>query len=167
MTPIYGPQIGLSAATTVGLVTALSVGGMLAQSPVGWLSDRYDRRLILLCQGIVALALCGLIAWVGRGPDLLLYLLFFAYGGTVLTIYPVALAFANSQLHPRHMVAASGALLFLYSIGNVLMPGVAAGMMQAIGPHALFLMLGAGAVMVVAAALYNLSLRTTVQRRPA
>src|SRR5262245_21401733 len=48
LTPIYGTQIGLSAETTVGLVTTVSIAGMLAQTPVGWLSDRLDRRTMLL-----------------------------------------------------------------------------------------------------------------------
>ncbi len=66
MTPIYGGHVGLPAVTAVGLVTAFSIGGMLAQAPIGWLSDRLDRRLILLVQGILAASLCAAIVWAGN-----------------------------------------------------------------------------------------------------
>jgi MFS family permease len=156
LTPIYGTQIGLSAGTIVGLVTTVSIAGMLAQTPVGWLSDRLDRRVMLLVQGIVSVTLCATIAWVGNSSPPLLFVLFFMYGATALTIYPVAIAFANSQLPSRHMVAASGTLLSLYSIGNVATPGIAAGLMAKIAPQAMFLLLGGGAVLVTLAACYNL-----------
>ncbi|WP_246800816.1 MFS transporter [Mesorhizobium amorphae] len=156
LTPIYGTQIGLSASATVWLVTTISIAGMVAQTPVGWLSDRLDRRLILLVQGLVSVTACAMIAWVGTLSVPLLFVLFFVYGATALTIYPVAMAFGASQLHSRHMVAASGTLLLLYSIGNVATPGVAAGLMAHLGPPAMFLLLGGGAVLVTLAACYNL-----------
>ncbi|RUU83051.1 MAG: MFS transporter [Mesorhizobium sp.] len=156
LTPLYGTQIGLSAAATVWLVTTISIAGMVAQAPVGWLSDRFDRRLILLVQGLVSVTACALIAWGGTLSVPLLFVLFFIYGATALTIYPVAMAFGASQLHSRHMVAASGTLLLLYSIGNVATPGVAAGLMAHLGPPAMFLLLGGGAALVTLAACYNL-----------
>ncbi|MER9404079.1 MFS transporter [Mesorhizobium caraganae] len=156
LTPIYGTQIGLSAATTVGLVTTISIAGMLAQTPVGWLSDRFERRLILLAQGLLSVTLCAAIAWLGNSSEPLLFVLFFLYGATALTIYPVAMAFGASQLHSRHMVGASGTLLLLYSIGNVATPGVSAGLMAHMGAPAMFLLLGGGAVLVTLAACYNL-----------
>ena len=156
LTPIYGAKIGLSAAATVGLVTTVSVAGMLAQTPVGWLSDRLDRRVMLLVQGLLSVSLCASIAWLGSGPLPLLYLLFFLYGATALTVYPVAIAFANAQLHSRHMVAASGTLLLLYSIGNILTPGLAAGLMERTAPQAMLFVLGTGGILVAAAACVNL-----------
>ncbi|MDX8459820.1 MFS transporter [Mesorhizobium humile] len=156
LTPIYGTQIGLSAATTVGLVTTISIAGMLAQTPVGWLSDRFERRIILLVQGILSVTLCAAIAWLGNFSVPLLFVLFFLYGCTALTVYPVAMAFGASQLHSRHMVGASGTLLLLYSIGNVATPGISAGLMDHMGAPAMFLLLGGGAVLVTLAACYNL-----------
>ncbi|RUX20395.1 MFS transporter [Mesorhizobium sp. M2A.F.Ca.ET.042.01.1.1] len=167
LTPIYGTQIGLSAATTVGLVTTISIAGMLAQTPVGWLSDRFERRIILLVQGILSVTLCAAIAWLGNSSVPLLFVLFFVYGCTALTVYPVAMAFGASQLHSRHMVGTSGTLLLLYSIGNVATPGISAGLMQHMGAPAMFLLLGGGAMLVTLAACYNLLRRpvtmTTLQ----
>lgn len=156
LTPLYGTQIGLPATTTVALVTALSVGGLVAQTPVGWFSDRFDRRVTMMVQGILSVALCLAIAWTGASSPMLLVFLFFLYGGIALTIYPVAIAYANSRMDSRHMVAASGTLLLLYSVGNVATPGIASGMMETVGPEAMLLILGSGAVLVALAAVYTM-----------
>jgi MFS family permease len=166
LTPIYGVKMGLSAANTVGLITAFSIGGMVAQTPVGWLSDRLDRRVLLLVQGALTAAFCAGIIALGRQFVPLLYLLFFAYGATALTIYPVGIAFANSQLDSRHMVAASGGLLLLYSIGNIVTPGIAAELMERFAPQMLFLLLGSGAALVAVAACFNLRRRMTLATAP-
>lgn len=160
LTPLYGAKIELPAATTVGLVTAFSMGGMLAQTPVGWLSDRLDRRWMLLVQGVLTAALCATIVTLGGEHVPVLFALFFLYGATALTIYPVGIAFANSQIDSRHMVSASGGLLLLYSIGNVLTPGIAAGLMAHVAPSALFIMLGSGAALVAVGACLNLRRKT-------
>ncbi|MFC7398082.1 MFS transporter [Chelatococcus sp. GCM10030263] len=166
LTPFYGAKVELSAATTVGLLTAFSIGGLVAQAPIGWLSDRLDRRFLLLVQGALTAAFCACIIMLGRQFVPLLYLLFFAYGATALTIYPVGIAFANSQLDSRHMVAASGGLLLLYSIGNILTPGIAAALMERFAPQMLFLMLGSGAALVAVAACLNLRRRMVPAAAP-
>jgi len=163
LTPLYGAKIALPAATTVGLVTAFSMGGMLAQTPVGWLSDRLDRRWMLLVQGVLAATLCGGIIMLADTHVPVLFVLFFLYGATALTIYPVGIAFANSQIDSRHMVSASGGLLLLYSIGNVMTPGVAAGLMDYVAPYALFIMLGSGAALVSVGACFNLRRKSVPQ----
>jgi MFS family permease len=167
LTPLYGAGIGLSAATTVWLVTTISIACMAAQTPVGWLSDRFDRRVILLIQGLLSVLLCAAIAWCGNRSEPLLFFLFFAYACTALTMYPVAIAFANSQLHSRQMVAAAATLLLLHSIGNILTPGLAAGLMERTAPEAMLLVLGTGGIFVAIAACFNLmhpSLRTVAVR---
>jgi MFS family permease len=163
LTPLYGAKIALPASTTIGLVTAFSMGGMLAQTPVGWLSDRLDRRWMLLVQGMLAAALCAAVILLANHYVPLLFVLFFLYGATALTIYPVGIAFANSQIDSRHMVSASGGLLLLYSIGNVLTPGVAAGLMDYVAPYALFIMLGSGAALVSVGACFNLRRKAATQ----
>jgi len=156
MTPLYGTEIGLSTSTTVGLTTAFSVGGLLAQAPVGWLSDTVDRRLLLVVGGGLATLFCGLIAALGNTTAWVLYTLFFVYGAVTLTIYPVAIAFANAQLETRFMVSVSGRLLLLYSIGGVFSPVISTHVMARFEPGALFVFLGTGAFLVMVAACFNL-----------
>ncbi len=166
MTPIYAERIKLDASVAVTLVTAFSLGGLLAQAPVGWLSDRMDRRVLVLIQGLAGAGLCAAISSPGTYSQTLLYGLFFAYGAIALTIYPVGIAYANSQLDSRHMVSASGSLLLLYSIGNIMTPGLAAQLMELFAPQALFLLLGGGAFLVAAAACFNLIRRPIGATKP-
>lgn len=158
LTPLYAAEIGLTPSQALALVTTVSIAGMLAQTPVGWLSDRLDRRLILLTQGVLAASLCLAIAWLGARSLPALFVLFFVYGSIVLTVYPVAIAFANAKLPSRHMVSASGALLFLYSIGNIATPGLAARLMERTLPQAMLFFLGTGGLLVAIAAAANLVL---------
>jgi len=163
MTPLYGTEIGLTTATTVGLTTAFSIGGLLAQTPAGWLSDNFDRRVLLIAGGGLAALFCGLIAALGNTYPWVLFALFFVYGAVTLTIYPVAIAFANAQLETRFMVSVSGRLLLLYSIGGVFSPLISTQVMARFQPEALFVFLGAGAFLVMIAACFNL-LRTPVRQ---
>ncbi|MCJ8143912.1 MFS transporter [Ancylobacter sp. A5.8] len=167
LTPIYGAQIGLPSMLSIAMVTAFMTGGLLAQAPVGWLSDRTPRLLLLLVQSLLACALCLVIVLIGSAAPLLLWLVFFAYGAAALTMYPVASAHANAQIDSRQMVAASGLLLSLYSLGNIATPGTAAGLMSRFTPGALFVMLGAGAVLVGATALFSLVRERRGAARPA
>ncbi|MDQ0472065.1 MFS transporter [Labrys wisconsinensis] len=156
MTPLYGEQVGLPATTVIGLTTAFSIGGLLAQSPIGWLSDHVDRRLLLVLTAGLAALLCGSIALASDGPALLLFALFFAYGAVTLTIYPLAVAYGNARLESRFMVLVSGRLLLLYAIGGVAAPLLSTDLMQRFGPGALFVLLGSGAFCVTVAACFNL-----------
>ena len=42
--PIYGQEVGLSAGQIGSFLAAFVAGGAIAQYPVGWLADKYDRR---------------------------------------------------------------------------------------------------------------------------
>jgi MFS family permease len=156
VTPLYGEQIGLSTSTTIGLTTAFSIGGFLAQSPMGWLSDQFDRRALLIMVGGLAVLFCGLVALLGNAPAPLLYALFFAYGAATLTIYPLAIAFGNARIESRFMVLVSGRLLLLYAVGGVVAPLLSTNLMMHFGPTSLFIFMGSGAFCVVAAACFNL-----------
>ena len=46
--PVYAREVGLNIEQISGFMTAGLVGGMLLQIPIGRLSDRFDRRFILL-----------------------------------------------------------------------------------------------------------------------
>jgi MFS family permease len=156
MMPIYGLRVGLSAEDTVSLATAFSLGGLAAQGPVGWLSDHADRRSVLLVQGALVVACCGAVLATGSGPLPLLLATFFVYGAVALTIYPVGVSFANARLDGHQMVAAAGALLLVYSLGNVLTPGAAGTLMSHVAPQALFVLLGSGGALLALVAAFDL-----------
>lgn len=148
MAPIYAARTGHEAGTAAALVTAFSVGGFAAQVPIGWLSDRIDRRLILAGAGFAAALSCLAVALFGHVSTALLFVLFFVYGATTLSIYPVAIAYAGSRVESRFIVAISGRLLFVYAAGAVVAPAISNELMARVEPSALFLFLGAAALAV-------------------
>ena len=44
---IYGGNIGLDVQETTFMITAYMGGTLITQWPIGWLSDRFDRRKVL------------------------------------------------------------------------------------------------------------------------
>jgi MFS family permease len=143
--PIYGQQVGLTAADSVALLSAFSIGGLVAQSPFGWLSDRVDRRVLLTAQGTLVATCCGLASVLGAHAPLVLLNVFVGYGMLALPIYPVGVGLANVHTANRDRVTTAGALLMLYAIGSILTPSVATALMAAVAPFGLFLLLGSAA----------------------
>jgi len=148
MAPIYAVKTGHTAGEAAALVTAFSVGGVLAQIPLGWFSDRFDRRLMLGVMAAAAASSCLAIVWFGQLSTALLLAVALVYGATTLSIYPLAVAFAGSRVKSQFMVALSGQLLFVYALGAIVAPGITNLLMGWISPSALFGFLGSAAFVV-------------------
>ena len=136
LTPIYGTRLGLEPRMVVWLLTAFQLGSFVCQWPLGRLSDRVDRRLVLVgC--VVALALLSVAtALVTSGPWLLP--LYFLLGGSALTFYAVAVAHAADFAAADQMVGVSSSLLLLWAAGAAIGPTIAAPFIDLLGPEGLF-----------------------------
>ncbi|HEX2812741.1 MAG TPA: MFS transporter [Sphingopyxis sp.] len=144
---IYARRLGLGLAETATFITVVIVGGVALQWPLGHLSDRYDRRRVLVSG--FALTLGVSIALATEPTGALLLALGFAFGGLSFALYPLSVAHANDRLLPSERVTASGQLVLLYSAGAALGPiGAAAAMTRAgAGGLFLFIALAAGAML--------------------
>ncbi|WP_168990409.1 MFS transporter [Aureimonas flava] len=162
LAPIYAAHTGHSAAVAAALVTCYSLGGFLIQLPMGWLSDRFDRSLILSGAAMTATASCLAIALFGGVSTPLLFALLLVYGAAGSVVYPVAIALAGQRFESRHIVSVSGRLLLVYAVGAVVAPAVCNELMARFEPGALFLLLGAA---FLATALSSLAERMVGQRR--
>ena len=155
---LYGAAIGLNAGSIGALIGVCTLGGMLAQFPIGRLSDLIDRRLAIVgCAGL-ALPLCLFIAAQGDGPVATwpLYLSVALLGALVLPIYSLCIAHTNDYLRPSQIVAASGTLVLVLNGGIILGPTLGASVIGALGPSGLFLLLAAVQGLTVASALFRL-----------
>jgi MFS family permease len=98
------------------------LGGLIAQWPVGTLSDRYGRRKLLAWAGLFSFALCVLLALLATNM-VLLYILGFLLGMSLFSIYPLSVARANDRMDDnKDLVEISRSLLFTYGIGSFLAP---------------------------------------------
>ena len=134
-------------ASAVGpLMSALYLGGLVLQWPIGWLADRVDRRLVLQGLGLLLAALHVGFLFLLKQPSWFALALS-AVGAVIFVIYPLALAHTQ-DLAPSDSTAGYGSVLLLaYGGGAILGPGVL-GPLATINPRWFFIALaGAGGVL--------------------
>ncbi|MFW6234219.1 MAG: MFS transporter, partial [Spirochaetota bacterium] len=81
------------------------------------------------------------IALTGESAASSLWILAFTFGAFTLPQYSVCLAYANDQLKPSEMVAASGAYIIFYGVGSSIGPLVSGMFVSFMGPSGLFALL--------------------------
>lgn len=141
--PLYGDDIGL-APDQIGLFLAAFVGGGAAgQLPAGWIADRWPRRHVMTGLALASIAACaGMAASAGAGAPGV-YLAAFAFGLATFPVYSVAAAHAHDFADGSERVELSAGLLFFFAAGAIAAPLVAARLMGAYGPEALFALIAA------------------------
>jgi MFS family permease len=149
MSAVYGTRAGLSEAEITLMVSLTYLAAMLAQFPIGWLSDRMDRRVLIL--GLAALGGgVALLAMLFPGPIWLVLLAAAAVGGTSNPLYALLIAYANDYLGREDMAAASAGLLLINGLGAIAGPLLVGFLIDAAGPGA-FWGLIAGMMLLLAA----------------
>jgi MFS family permease len=147
---VHVRRLGLDLAETARFMMIVILGGVALQWPLGRLSDRHDRRRVIVGSfAMAALVSFALSLISGSGP--LLMGLGALFGGLSFALYPLCVAHCNDRLLETERVAASGRLVLLYSIGAALGPILAAGFMTMAGTGGLFLFIAccAGLAMMV------------------
>ncbi len=133
MGAVYATLSGFTVAETSVLMALPPLGVVLSQYPIGLLSDRYDRRLMLAVLSFVsAVIAAGCALATGRSEEAVI-LLFMLFGALSLPLYSITLAHANDHLEPDQMLGASGKLILLYGVGAIVGPLLAGGAMRFVG----------------------------------
>src|SRR5690606_24422796 len=140
--PVYAVEVGFSVAEIVTFLNVGIIGGALMQYPLGALSDRWDRRYVVLISTAGAAATAFAIVALG-GAGLAGYLLIFLFGSFAMPIYSLSAAHANDKAAGGAFVQMAAGLMFFYSAGAVIGPVAASALMQSYGAGALFAYIGA------------------------
>jgi MFS family permease len=131
--PIFAEGRGLTIGQIAIFMACGTVGGFVAAWPLGLLSDRYDRRLVIT--GAAAAAAASLIAMIALVPGdaypWLLYLCVALFGGMIIPTYSLALAHLSDAVEQEEMVAASSGLLLAHGAGAAAGPLIAGFAMSA------------------------------------
>ena len=160
MAPVFGAEAGLSVAQISAFVATFFVGSLVLQYPIGWLSDRMDRRRLILGATVI----CGLGALLGllfSGIFAMLLVAGVIIGGMSNPLYSLLIAHTNDFLDHDDMAAAAGGMVFINGVGAVAGPVITGWIMGLIGPRGFFLYI---VLLMVALAGYALWRMT---RRPA
>ena len=142
--PVYGQEVGLEVTQIATFLAAFVLGGALAQYPIGWLADKYDRRWVLIWLSLAAILSCASTALLQdlTTTGILLNAAFF--GLTTFPIYSVAAAHAHDFATSEERVELSAALMFWFATGAIAAPLAASYLMEAFGPPAIFIMIAVG-----------------------
>ena len=163
MGAVYATQLGLGVNQVALFLMSNYIGAVLLQWPIGWLSDRFDRRWILTLVAFVAAgcALAALVA-VRSGNPWLLYLSVGLLGGTMSPLYSLAIAHTNDFLDRDQMVAASGTLVMVGGVGASFGPTVASTAMNTLGTDGFFYGLATILTGIGTFALYRMTRRSAM-----
>ena len=163
--PVYGTQVGLETDQIAWFLAAFVFGGALAQYPVGWLADKFDRRWVLIWLSAAAILSCAsTVLSAGLGTTTVMLNAVF-FGLTAFPIYSVASAHANDFATPEERVELSAALMFFFALGAIAAPTVASGLIDHYGPSALFMMIAVGHAALIVFGIARTRIRPTVENR--
>jgi MFS family permease len=118
---VYAKEIGMTLPQISTFMALYIFGGVASQIPIGWLSDNYDRRLVLigtaLLSGVISIA-----CLVMSGSPYALNALIFCLGAISLPIYGLSMSHINDHLTPRQYVAAGASAILINGVGAALGP---------------------------------------------
>ena len=162
-----GPVFAQQETGDVGMVAAFMgatvISGAVGQLPLGWLSDRCDRRLVIVMASLgAAVAAIGHVVATFYMPAGIIPCAI-VFGFFALPLYALCAAHLNDQVEEDEYVEASSGLLLLYASGAVVGPLVASALMNHFGPTTLFLFTGAGHSVLVVFAVARMSYKKPTQ----
>ncbi|WP_412554873.1 MFS transporter [Shimia sp. MIT1388] len=160
MSAVFATRAGLSLSELSLFIAAFYVGATVFQYPLGWMSDRMDRRVLIMFVAAIGAAGATLGFVAGDNYPLLLVAALFI-GGFSNPLYSMLIAHANDFLEYEDMAAASGGLVFVNGVGAIAGPLITGWMMDVVGPRGYFIYL----IILLAALGVYAGYRTT--RRPA
>lgn len=162
MSAVYGAEAGLSVAQITTFVSSFFIGAVVMQFPIGWLSDRMDRRVLVIGVSIVGFAASMVGMLYGDAFPMLLGAAFIL-GGMLNPLYSLLIAHTNDYLEHEDMAAASSGLVFINGLGAVGGPVLVGWMMSTtLGTSGFWLYTAALFAFLVAYAGYRSTRRASV-----
>jgi MFS family permease len=134
---VYVQRIGMGLSQVALFTSCVIAGGVALQYPLGMLSERFDRRRIIIWCFIALTAVSGVLALIEL-PNAGTIALGSLFGGFAFALYPLCVAHSNDHLEEDERIGASSGLVLTYSVGAMAGPLVGSAGMGALGPTGLF-----------------------------
>jgi len=156
---VYGRDIGLDLAGIALFVSASILAGAAAQIPVGYISDKMDRRYVVIGIAIVAIISDGF--FLNNAPKDTWSAVIHAavFGAAIFTFYPVLVAHANDHAAPEDSLQTSGGLLLMIGVGSIVGPLIAGALMSAWNEQGLFIVTLVSHTLILLYAIWRLTQR--------
>ncbi|MBS1301620.1 MFS transporter [Loktanella sp. SALINAS62] len=152
MSAVYGARAGFTVGQISLFVSGIYMAALVAQYPIGWLSDRLDRRILIIAVSFLG-GFGSLIAGFFPASYTLALVSGALVGGTSNPLYALLIAYCNDYLEREDMAAASGGLLFVNGVGAIMGPIILGYMLDWVGPGGYWYFL---AVLMIAMGIYGL-----------
>lgn len=160
--PVYAHEQGLSVLEVGWFMSAIIAGGAITQWPIGRMSDRVDRRWIILCAATGS-AVAGSSFFIITGLDRDMLLLQAAiYGGCSLVLYSLCVAHANDVVEPEDFIHVSSGTLLAFGTCSIIGSLLASTIMQTTSYAALFLFTAGCHSCIMLLSVYRLFIRPRV-----
>lgn len=163
MGAVYGAKAGLSLVEISTFVATFYVGALVMQYPLGWMSDRMDRRVLVMF--VAALAAVGSVLGMLFGNQFwTLLLAAFLIGGLANPLYSLLIAHTNDYLEHDDMAAASGGLVFINGLGAIAGPLITGWLMgdAVFGPPGYFMFMTVLLIILAVYAAYRITQRVAI-----
>jgi len=153
--PVYIETIGRTPRELSVLIAVGTTAALIVQYPIGYISDHYGRRPVIIGTLAVAAAMALAIASMPTLPFTMLLGMFFLLTAFQSPLYALGVGQTNDYVDRKDFVPAAAGLLFLWGVGACIGPTVIGFVMDFVGPEGLFLYLGVGFAVVALFALYR------------
>ena len=159
MTAVFGGRLELAERDIAMLISATILGGAILQWPIGHLSDRYDRRMVLILTSLAVAIVAAVTAFIVMKDLPGLVVSAFIYGGLMFSLYSLSVAHTNDHLEREQVLEATRGLLLIYGLGALSGPLLVGIAMDALGPVGLPLVSTLGATLLALYGFYRTTRR--------
>lgn len=160
--PLYAERMGLDTAAIAIFIAVEIIGGAMLQYPLGYLSDRYDRRWMVIIATLGAAVAGFYLSWVPHGAVYPIYFGSFLFGAFAIPLYSLSVAHANDRADPDQYVLVAAGLLFIYAVGASIGPLVGSMVIEQFGAPAFFTYTSLIHVSLILATLFRMTKRPRV-----
>ena len=157
--PVYAQQLGYDKSIIAAFMSTVVIGAATLQWPLGWLSDRIDRRLVMVGSGTLGAAAALALAEYGSQSELYLLALGALFGAFIIPMFGLTAAHANDHAAPGAAVQTNGGLLLLHGCGSVVGATLGGLVMSSFGPGAVFNYIAIVYIVLMAFCLYRIMAR--------
>ncbi len=161
MSAVYGGEVGFSVEQIAAFVSLMYVTAIAFQYPIGWISDKIDRRRVIAVCMIVATFGTAMGAFAG-GNIYIIYAAAAILGGMANPLYSLLIAHTNDYLSPSKMASASSGLVFINGVGASFGPILVGYLMGWIGPSGFFVFNCVLCAIIAAYAVWRMTQRAAV-----
>ncbi len=161
MSAVYAGEIGLSLDQIAIFVSLMYVSAMVSQYPIGWISDRVDRRKVIIITTAVGTVACAMGVLMSHNL-IAIYVAAAVLGAVANPLYSLLIAHTNDYLPPSKMASASSGLVFINGVGASLGPIIVGYMMSWIGPDGFFVYNCVLCALIACYAIYRMTQRAAI-----